>query len=108
MLGAASCTLSAPERNYDVWDREFMGFIYGLNHWCHLLAGTSLPVQVFVDHANLTYYHHPQKIPCHVAHYLNDLSEYNFELKHIAGKANRADALSRQPDFDDGSGVKVG
>ena len=104
MLGAASRTLSAPERNYDVWDREFMGFIYGLNHWRHLLAGTSIPVQVFVDHANLTYYRHPQKIPRRVARYLNDLSEYNFVLKHIAGTANRADALSRRPDFDDGSG----
>jgi hypothetical protein len=72
-----------------------MGFIYGLNHWRHLLAGTSLPVQVFVDHANLTYYRHPQKIPRRVACYLNDLSEYNFELRHIAGTANHADALSR-------------
>jgi hypothetical protein len=55
------------EQNYDVWDCEFMGFVFGLNHWKHLLAGTLLPVQVFVDHTNLTYYRHPQKIPCHVA-----------------------------------------
>jgi hypothetical protein len=93
MLGAASHTLTAPEHDYNMWDREFMGFVYGLNHWHHLLAGTQLPVQVFVDHANLTYYCYPQKIPQHVAWYINDLSEYNFNLKHIAGTANHADTL---------------
>jgi hypothetical protein len=80
-----------------------MVFIFGLNHWKHLLAGTLLPVQVFVDHANLTYYCHPQKILWHVAWYINDLSDYHFELKHIVGTANYADALSRCPDYDDGS-----
>jgi hypothetical protein len=103
MIGAASRKLTETERNYDIWDREFMGFVFGLNHWKHLLAGTLLPVQVFVDHANLTYYRHPQKIPRRVARYINDLSEYNFDLKHIAGPTNRADALSRWPDYDDGS-----
>jgi hypothetical protein len=38
-----------------------------------------------------------------VARYINDLSEYNFELKHIADTTNRADALSWWPDYDDGS-----
>jgi hypothetical protein len=95
MIGTASRKLTETERNYDVWDREFMGFIFSLNHWKHLLAGTLLPVQVFVDHANLTYYRHPQKILRRVARYINNLSEYNFDLKHIAGPANHADALSR-------------
>jgi hypothetical protein len=44
MIGTASRKLTETERNYDVWDREFMGFIFGLNHWKHLLAGTLLPV----------------------------------------------------------------
>jgi hypothetical protein len=79
-----------------------MGFIFGLNHWKHLLAGTLLPVQVFIDHANLTYYRHPQKISCYVARYINDLLDYHFKLKHIVGTANRADALSWWPDYDDG------
>jgi hypothetical protein len=32
MIGVASRKLTETERNYDVWDREFMGFIFGLNH----------------------------------------------------------------------------
>jgi hypothetical protein len=103
MIGAASRKLTETERNYDIWDWEFIGFVFGLNHWKHLLTGMLLPVQVFVDHANLTYYRHPQKILHCVAQYINDLSDYNFELKHIAGPANHADALSWCPDYDDGS-----
>jgi hypothetical protein len=103
LIGAASRKLTETERNYDVWDHKFMGFVFRLNHWKHLLAGTLLPVQDFVDHVNLTYYRHPQKISRRVAQYINNLSDYHFELKHIAGPANRADALSCRPDYDDGS-----
>jgi hypothetical protein len=103
MIGAASQKLTETERNYDVWDCKFMGFVFELNHWKHLLAGTLLLVQVFVNHANLTYYCHPQKILHHVAQYINNLSKFHFELKHIAGPANRVDALSRWPDYNDGS-----
>ena len=74
IIGAASRTLTETEQNYNLWDREFMGFVYGLTHWKHLLVGTCTPIQVFVDHANLTYYRHPQKIPQHVARYINELS----------------------------------
>ena len=29
------------ERNYDIWDREFLGLIFGLTYWRHLLSGRS-------------------------------------------------------------------
>jgi len=31
------------------------------------------------------------------------MAEFPLELKHIAGKKNRADPLSRRPDYDNGS-----
>jgi len=31
------------------------------------------------------------------------MAEFLLELKHIAGKKNRADLLSRRPDYDNGS-----
>jgi len=37
----------------------------GLHCWSHLLKGTTIPVLVFTDHANLCYYWEPRKIgPC--------------------------------------------
>ena len=54
--------LSATERNYDIWDREFLAIVAAFRVWRHLLSGTTAPVQVYTDHANLQYYCHPQKI----------------------------------------------
>ena len=101
-IGYASKTLNSAERNYDIWDREFLGLIFGLTYWRHLLCGTRLPDQVFVDHANLLHYRHPQKVNRRMARYILTLADYNIEIHHRPGPLNRADALSRRPDYDEG------
>jgi hypothetical protein len=52
----------------------------------------------------LQYYRHPQKINRQVARYISFLEDFHYQLKHIPGAHNWADALSRKPDHDDGSG----
>jgi hypothetical protein len=101
-VGYASKTLNSAERNYDVWDRGFLGLIFGLTYWQHLLSGTKEPVKVFVDHANLLHYRHPQKVNRRIARYILTLANYNIDIQHKPGPQNRADALSRRPDYDDG------
>jgi hypothetical protein len=101
-IGYTSKTLNTAERNYDIWDREFLGLVFGLTYWRHLLVGTRHPVQVFVDHANLLHYRHPQKVNRRIARYILTLADYNLEIHHRPGPQNRADALSRRPDYDDG------
>ena len=101
-VGYASKTLNSAERNYDIWDREFLGLIFGLTYWRHLLCGTEHPVQVFVDHANLLHYRHPQKVNRRVARYILTLADYNIRIHHRPGPLNRADALSKRPDYDEG------
>jgi hypothetical protein len=100
----ASRTLTATERNYDIWDKEFMGLIFGLTKWRHYLMCTKEPVLAYVDHANLAYYRHPQKINRRVAEYIGTLADYNIKIIHKPGVNNRADALSCRPDYDDGKG----
>jgi Integrase zinc binding domain/Chromo (CHRromatin Organisation MOdifier) domain len=56
-----------------------------------------------MDHSNLKYYRHPQKISRHVACYLPKMAEFDFELVYKLGTTNKADHLSRHPDYDDGS-----
>jgi hypothetical protein len=55
------------------------------------------------DHKNLEYYHHP----CHINHqvvcYIPQLADYNFTLVHFPGTANKADTLSKCPDYPQGS-----
>ena len=101
-LGYALKTLNAAKRNYNVWDREFLALIFGLMYWCHLLSGTKHLVQVFVDHANLLHYRHPQKVNRRVARYILILADYNIQIQHRPGTQNRANPLSRRPNYDEG------
>ena len=53
---------------------------------------------------NLQYWCQPHKISRRVAREVLTLSEYDIEIHHIKGKANgQADALSQQPDYNQGS-----
>ena len=72
----------------------------GLRAWSHLLKGTEIPVLVFTDHANLRYYRDPRKIGPRVAGYLPEREQYNILLEYKPGATNRADALSRRPDYE--------
>jgi Integrase zinc binding domain len=38
-----------------------------------------------------------------VARYIAFLADFNLEIKHLPGRRNQADPLSRRPDYDDGS-----
>ena len=87
-VGYASKTLNSAERNYNIWDREFLGLIFGLTYWRHLLSGTKQPVKVFVDHTNLLHYRHPQKINRRVARYILTLADYNIQIQHRPGPQN--------------------
>ena len=72
----------------------------GLRHWSHLLKGTTIPVLVYTDHANLHYYCDPRKIGPRVAGYLPEREQYNILLEYKPGATNRTDALSRRPDYE--------
>src|SRR6267142_2578909 len=99
-VGYVSHTLTMPEQNYDIWDKEFLGLIFRLTKWQHHLMCTKEPVLAFVDHANLAYYQHPQKINRRVARYISTLTDYNLKIIHKPGTLNRADALSRRTDYE--------
>ena len=59
-------------------------------------------MKVFVDHANLLHYRHPQKVNQRIARYILTLADYNIQIQHCPGPSNRADALSWRPNYDQG------
>ncbi len=98
-------TLSEAEQNYNIYDQELLAIVKSLRHWRVYLAGAPHQIVIHTDHANLLYWKEPRKISRRVAREFQELSEYDFVLKHIAGTKNaRADALSRRSDYDTGSG----
>ena len=60
----------------------------GLCNWDYLLKGTSIPVLVYTDHANLRYYRDPRKIGPRVAGYLPEREQYNILLEYKLGATN--------------------
>jgi hypothetical protein len=102
-VGFHSQAFNEAERNYNINDRELLAMYQGLTHHRHLLLSSPFPVTVLTDHKNLEYYRHPHHINQRIARYVQQLADYNFQLVHIPGSTNKADTLSCQPDYDDGS-----
>jgi hypothetical protein len=96
-------TFNDAERNYNIHDREFLAVFRGLTHHRHLLLSSPFPTTIFTDHKNLEYYRHPCHINRRVARYIPQLADYDFKLVHFPGTANKADALSRRPDYNKGN-----
>jgi hypothetical protein len=77
--------------------------IRGLLAWRHLLVGFPHKIHVLMDHSNLKYYCHPQKISHRITCYLLKMAKFDFELVYKPGASNKVDHLSCCPDYDDGS-----
>ena len=103
LIGFYSTTLTPAERNYDIYDLELLAIVKSLRHWRLLLAGSPHKIKVFSNHMNLQYWRDPQKISRRVAREVLELVDYDIKIHYLKGSANGgADALSRQPDFDQG------
>ena len=103
LVGFYSTTLTPAERNYDIYNLELLAIIKSLRHWRLLLAGSPHKIKVFSDHMNLQYWRDLQKISRRVAREVLELVDYDIEIHHLNGSANRqANALSRRLDFDQG------
>ena len=100
-VGYYSATLNEAQWNYDIYKLELPAIAECLKHWQQYLAGSQHEIIVHTDHANLTYWHQPQKIRRRIARPVLELEEYNIKLQHIPRKNNRrADTISRRPDYD--------
>ena len=98
-----SSMLNVAERNYDIYELEYLAIHRAMMHWRHFLAGSPHKIIIHSDHQNLTYWKDPQKISQRITRERLDLMEFDFEIRHTPGKANsRADVLSRRPDYDQG------
>ena len=58
---------------------------------------------MLTDHKNLEYYKEPHHINRRIARYVQRMQDYNFIIQHIPGDSNKSDALSRRPDYEQGT-----
>lgn len=98
-----SKSLSAPERNYEIYDKELLAIIRALEEWRHYLEGHPHKFEVWSDHLNLTYFKSAQRLTRRQARWSLYLTRFNFTMCHKPGKTMlTADPLSRRPDHEEG------
>jgi len=96
-----SKALSQTQQNYAIYDHELLAIMIALQEFCKYLISVKHPFEILTDHANLQYFKQPQKLNHHQAHWLTELQEFHFTLRHVSGISNsHADILSRKPGFD--------
>ena len=62
-----SKSLNETERNYEIYDKEMLAIIRGLENWRYLLEGICFKFEIWTDHKNLEYFMKVQKLNCRQA-----------------------------------------
>jgi hypothetical protein len=87
--------LKEHERNYATHDLELAAIVHALNIWRHYLMGKMFELRTY--HYSLKYLFGQPILNSKKIRWLEFLSEYDFDIKHIKGKENKVDdALSRR------------
>ena len=56
LVAFLSKSLNETERNYEIYDKEMLVIIRGLENWRHLLKGAKFKFKIWTDHKNLKYF----------------------------------------------------
>jgi hypothetical protein len=95
VIGYESRKLKEHERNYATHDLELVAIVHALRMWRHYLMGKKFELRT--DHIGLKYLFEQPTLNVRQTRWLEFLSEYDFNIKHIKGKENKfVDALSRR------------
>ncbi|GBC39113.2 retroviral-like aspartic protease 1 [Rhizophagus irregularis DAOM 181602=DAOM 197198] len=99
VVAYTSRSLNKAECNYPITDQECLAIVWAIKHFQHYLG--LKPFTIVTDHSALKWLK-TSKIPKgRRARWVMDLQQYDFNIKHRAGKANaNADALSRMFEED--------
>jgi hypothetical protein len=95
VIGYESRNIKEHERNYTTHDLELVAIIHALRTWRNYLMGKKFELRP--DHIGLKYLFEKPTLNAGQTRWLEFLSEYDFDIKHIKGKENKVvDALSRR------------
>jgi hypothetical protein len=90
-----SMKLKEHERHYATHDLDLADIVNALRKWRHNLMGKRFELRT--DHTGMTYLFDQSTLNARQTRWLEFLSEYDFDIKHIKGKENKvAHALSRR------------
>ncbi|XP_063965770.1 uncharacterized protein K02A2.6-like [Lytechinus pictus] len=92
----ASRTLSDVERRYSQTEREALAVVWGCERFHLFLSGAEFTL--LTDHKPLEVIYGPHGKPhARIERWVLRLQQYKFKVRHMPGKTNPADVLSRLP-----------
>ena len=89
----ASRKLTAAERNYTIAERETLAVIFALRTWKLYLYKH---FNIFTDNQAVVYLRSKPHLSSREARWAEFLAEFHFSIRHIPGRKNSADSLTRQ------------
>ena len=95
----ASRKLNDAKMRYSAYERELLGIVWALAQWKHYCRGPHAVI-IQTDHAPLRHLPNQASVNSRVWKWISILQGYNLEIRHIPGKRNPADTLSRQDEKD--------
>ena len=95
----ASRKLNDAEMRYSASERELLGIVWALAQWKHYCQGPHSAI-IQTDHAPLRHLPNQASVNARIWKWINVMQGYNLEIRHIPGKRNPADTLSRQDKKD--------
>ena len=89
---------TAPECNYEIYDKELLAIVKALEEWRPELQGTKEPFEIVTDHKNLQTFMTTKQLNQRQVRWAEFLSQFNFIITYRPGsKATVPDTLSRMP-----------
>ena len=97
IVAYASRALTAVEKRYSQTEKEFLGIVWGIEHFHLYVYGTYFTL--VTDHKPLeTIYGNSRSKPsARIERWILRLQPYSFKVEYIAGDENYADYMSRHP-----------
>jgi len=93
--------LDVHERNYEIYDKELLAVIRGLEEYKHYLEGYPYKIEIWSDYQNLTFFRTAQKLTRRQARWALFITHFDFVLYHKPGKTMQTeDLLSRRADHE--------
>ena len=91
---------STAKMNYNMHDKELLAIYEAFHKWKYYLEGTSILVEVLIDHKNLTYFQESKSLSRCQARWLEFLSYFNMIIKFWLGcLETKPDALTHRWDL---------
>ena len=94
-IAFSSRKLNPTEIRYSAYERELLGIVWAIGQWKHYFQGPH-PIIIQTDHAPLRHLPNQTSVNSRVWRWLAVLQGYDVDIRHIPGKKNPADSLSRQ------------